>query len=377
MGGSVKAITAGEIYNKILNKENLFILDVRNNSEYEDWKIEGKTVESINTPYFELLDGLEEVMPKISADKELLVVCAKEGSSKYIANMISEEGLDAKYLSGGMKTWSEYLHKTIIYEEENLKIAQFIRVGKGCLSYMITSGDEVVVIDPARFTNVYAREAVTDDVTIKHVLDTHCHADHVSGGLNLATATNANYYMMQADGAESNYTPLENIESIEFGQSNLKILTLKTPGHTPGSICFLLNDKYLFSGDTIFVNGLGRPDLGGMAEVWAKDLYNSVVTKINGLSNNVIVLPSHCAEVHNDINESNYIGTTLGNIRAISPLLNMSDESQFISTVLKNINKKQPPNFVDIIAANRGTKEFTDEQVEEFEIGPNRCALQH
>lgn len=377
MRGVISAVTAGEIFNKILNKENLFILDVRNNSEYEDWRIEGKTVTSINAPYFELLDGLEEVLPEIHLDKELIVVCAKEGSSKYIADMISDEGLDAKYLSGGMRTWSEYLHKSVIHEEEDLKITQFIRVGKGCLSYMIASGNDAVVIDPARFTSVYAREAVTEDVTIKHVLDTHCHADHVSGGINLATATNAKYYMMKADGAESKYTPLEGIEEIYFGDAHIKILTLETPGHTPGSICFLLNDKYLFSGDTIFINGLGRPDLGGMAEVWAKDLYNSVVTKIKPLSDEILVLPSHCAEVHNDINEHNYIGTTLGKIREISPLLNMEDEKAFVATVLSNINKKQPPNFLDIIGANRGTKYFTEEQIEEFEIGPNRCALQH
>ncbi|MGL4736954.1 MAG: MBL fold metallo-hydrolase [Cellulosilyticaceae bacterium] len=374
---SISKISAGEIFNKIIHKENLFIIDVRNNSEYDDWKIEGKTIESINRPYFDLLDGVEELVEEIPKDKEIIVVCAKEGSSKFIAEMLVAENVDVKYLSGGMKTWSEYLHKTTLCQEPNLQVDQYIRVGKGCLSYVITSGNESLVIDPARFYEVYVDEAKNNNLTIKHIVDSHCHADHVSGALKLAESTGATYYTMKADGVVTDYVALEDVKSIHFGEANVEVFTLKTPGHTPGSVCFLLNHKYLFSGDTLFINGLGRPDLGGMAELWAKDLYNSVQTQIKNLSDDILVLPSHCAEVHNDLNEAHYIGTLLKEIRAISPLLTLDDENEFISIVLGSINEKQPPHFEDIIAANRGTSAFTDEEIQEFEIGPNRCALQH
>ena len=76
-----------------------------------------------------------------------------------VAEMLSEEGITVSYLKGGMKSWSEFLHKTKVYEDEDISVYQFIRVGKGCLSYMIVSGDEALVVDPARFVEQYEEEA--------------------------------------------------------------------------------------------------------------------------------------------------------------------------------------------------------------------------
>ena len=106
---TVNAMTSKEVTKKVFNKGELFILDVRNESDYQDWKIEGDNFEYFNIPYFELLDGVEGIMDKIPSDKEVLVVCAKEGSSIMVAEMLSDAGLTVSYLQGGMKAWSEHL----------------------------------------------------------------------------------------------------------------------------------------------------------------------------------------------------------------------------------------------------------------------------
>jgi rhodanese-related sulfurtransferase len=80
-----KQMTAAEVSKKVINKTDLFILDVRNESDYNDWKIEGQNFEFLNIPYFDLLDGVEEILDQIPANKEILVVCAKEGSSVMLA----------------------------------------------------------------------------------------------------------------------------------------------------------------------------------------------------------------------------------------------------------------------------------------------------
>ena len=102
---TVSKWTAADVARKVIDNKELFILDVRNTDAFEDWKIDGHKFEYLNIPYFDLLDGVEEVLPKISSDKEVLVVCAKEGSSIMIADMLSEAGREVAYLVGGMKSW--------------------------------------------------------------------------------------------------------------------------------------------------------------------------------------------------------------------------------------------------------------------------------
>lgn len=105
---TVQALTAKEVTQKIFHKESLFILDVRNENDFSDWKIEGHYFDHLNVPYFDLLDGVEDILEKIPSDKEVLVVCAKEGSSVMVSEMLSEAGHSVSYLKGGMKAWSEH-----------------------------------------------------------------------------------------------------------------------------------------------------------------------------------------------------------------------------------------------------------------------------
>lgn len=373
----MQAITAQEINQLIVDKEPLFILDVRNEEDFKDWKIEGENIEYLNVPYFDLIDGVEPVLDKIPNDKKVLVVCAKEGSSLMIAEMLTEKGLEVSYLKDGMKSWSEYLYPTKVYEDEDVTVHQLIRVGKGCLSYFVTSGGEALVVDPSRFIDQYTAFAEAQGVKITHIVDSHLHADHITGGRELAEKTGAKYYLMKSEGAVFDFEPLEQHDKIEFANIKLEVLAVKTPGHTPGSVSFFVNQKLLFSGDTIFVSGLGRPDLGGKAREWAVDLYETIYSKVSQIADDVIVLPGHYADFHGEINDQGYIGNTLGNIRKINDIMAGKSVDEFVEHVAASASTDTPPNFEDIVAINRGVKEATIEEQQELEIGPNRCAVHH
>ena len=130
---TVNKWTAAEVARKVIENKKLFILDVRNVDAFEDWKIEGHKFDYLNIPYFDLLDGVEEILPKIPVDKDVLVVCAKEGSSIMIAEMLSEAGLTVGYLEGGMKSWSMYLEPIKVGNLPNGgELYQFVRLGKSC-----------------------------------------------------------------------------------------------------------------------------------------------------------------------------------------------------------------------------------------------------
>ncbi len=373
----MKAILPEEINQIILEKQPLFILDVRNEDAFKDWKIEGENIKYLNVPYFELIDGVEPVLEQIPTNKKVVVVCAKEGSSVMIAEMLNEKGLEVSYLKDGMKSWSEYLFPTMVYEDEDITVHQFIRVGKGCLSYVVTSGAEALVVDPARFIDQYTNFAAAQGVNITHIVDSHLHADHISGGRELAEKTGAKYYVMKSEGAVFEFEALERYDKIEFANIKLEVLAVKTPGHTPGSVSFFVNQKLLFSGDTIFVSGLGRPDLGGKAREWAVDLYETIYSKVSQIADGVIVLPGHYADFHGEINEQGYIGSTLGTIRNVNDIMAGKTIEEFVDQVAASASTDTPPNFEDIIAINRGVKKATIDQKQELEIGPNRCAVHH
>ncbi|KOR83370.1 hypothetical protein AM233_04005 [Bacillus sp. FJAT-22058] len=371
-----KQMTAAEVSKKVINKTDLFILDVRNESDYNDWKIEGQNFEFLNIPYFDLLDGVEEILDQIPANKEVLVVCAKEGSSVMVAEMLSEAGLDVFYLKGGMKAWSEHLEPVKIGElAKGAEIYQFVRLGKGCLSYMVVSNGEAAVIDSTRMIDAYLDFAGDIGVKITHVLDTHLHADHISGGRRIAEVTNAAYWLPPKDAAEVTfeYQPLESGNVITIGHTAIDIQALYSPGHTIGSTSFVVDQKYLLSGDILFIDSIGRPDLAGLAEDWVGDLRETLYTRYKELSEELIVLPSHFMII-DELNEDGSVAKKLGALFAENHGLNIADETEFRELVTGNL-PPQPNAYQEIRETNMGKIEPDDEKQREMEIGPNRCAV--
>src|SRR5699024_9355374 len=157
--------------------------DGRNETEFEDWQIEGENVNTIKVPYVNLINSLSTLTEQLNKHKEMTVVCSKGFSSFKVVDILIEAGFNKVYsLEGGMKAWSEHLEPVKISDlKSGGSIYQFVRLGKGCLSYLIASNGEAAVVDASRMTDVYKTFAENHNLQIKHVLDTHLHADHISG----------------------------------------------------------------------------------------------------------------------------------------------------------------------------------------------------
>ncbi|MED3647455.1 MBL fold metallo-hydrolase [Halalkalibacterium halodurans] len=373
---SVKAMNSKEIARKVIEKKELFILDVRNAGDFADWKIEGENFDYFNIPYFELLDGVEEIIDKIPADKEVLVVCAKEGSSMMVAEMLSDEGLDVAYLEGGMKAWSEYLEPVKVGDlKDGGELYQFVRLGKGCLSYMVVSNGEAAIIDATRMADVFVNFAKEIGAHITHVFDTHLHADHISGGRKIAEATGATYWLPPKDAGEVvfEYAALEGGDDVVIGNSTINIHALYSPGHTIGSTSFVIDEKYLLSGDILFIDSIGRPDLAGLAEDWVGDLRESLYKRYRELSEELVVLPAHFMIIE-ELNDDGSVAEKLGTLFAQNHGLNIEDENEFRSMVTENL-PPQPNAYQEIRETNMGKIMPDEEKQREMEIGPNRCAV--
>lgn len=373
----MKAMSAKEVTKKVIYNEELFILDVRNETDFKDWKIEGKKFEYMNVPYFELLDGVEPILDKIPADKELLVVCAKEGSSVMVADMLEEAGRDAYYLAGGMNSWSEYLEPIKVGDlKGGGEMYQFVRIGKGCLSYMVISDGEAAIVDATRMTDVFTDYAAEKNAVIKHVFDTHLHADHISGGRKIAEKTGASYWLPPKDAEEvtfEEYSHLEDGSEVIIGSVKISIRAVYSPGHTIGSTSFIVDNRYLLSGDILFIDSIGRPDLAGKAGDWAGDLRETLYKRYKDLSDELVVLPAHFMIIE-ELNEDGSVSEKLGKLFARNHGLNIEDEGEFRTLVSENL-PPQPNAYQEIRETNMGKISPDEEKQREMEIGPNRCAV--
>ncbi|WP_459500365.1 MBL fold metallo-hydrolase [Bacillus sp. C1] len=365
-----------DVAEKVLFEE-LFILDVRNETDYMDWKIEGRQIHSINKPYFDLLEGVDSIFDELPKEKNILVVCAKEGSSKFVAEELIEAGLkNVYYLAGGMKAWSEYVKPIKVGDLKNSgSMYQFNRIGKGCLSYMVISNGEAAVIDPARTIEVYEQFAKEQGAMITNVMDTHLHADHISGGRKLAEKAKGTYWLPPKDAEEVvfSYEPLVEGTVITVGETKIEMKAIYSPGHTIGSTSFIVDDVYLLSGDILFVDSIGRPDLAGKAEDWVSDLRNTLYKRYKDLSQELIVLPAHYSKV-SEMDEQGVVRAQLKHLFEQNAGLNIEDELEFRKIVTENL-PPQPNAYQDIRQTNMGKMNPSVEEEREMETGPNRCAV--
>ncbi|GGH78047.1 glyoxylase-like metal-dependent hydrolase (beta-lactamase superfamily II) [Pullulanibacillus pueri] len=378
---SLKRMTSQELAHKVINGDRLFILDVRNTDEFDHWRIEGKGIEIINEPYFNLLEGVDHLAKSLPKDEPILTVCAKGGSSEFIGEQLVDAGFEQIYsLEGGMKAWSEHLEPVKIASfDHGGALYQFVRLGKGCLSYMLVSDGQAAVIDATRMIDVYQDFAKKRSLTIKYIFDTHLHADHISGGRALAEAigASATYYLPPKDAEEVTYSyePLVEGHNVVVGQSKINVQPIYSPGHTIGSTSFVIDDKYLLTGDILFVESIGRPDLAGKAEAWVADLRETLYNTYQQLSKELIVCPAHFSHM-SEMDGTGAVKATLGELFKKNEGLQVHDEETFRKMVTENL-PPQPNAYMDIRQVNMGKHKPNIEQQREMEMGPNRCAVHY
>jgi hydroxyacylglutathione hydrolase len=234
----------------------------------------------------------------------------------------------------------------------------------GCAAYLFgcgTLGKCAVVDARADDVEAYAAFARTKNMRITHVIDTHIHADHRSGGLELARRIGADYCLHETADVELPFTPLRDGQQIDFG--NTKVTVLHTPGHSPESICLVVTDLrrgpapwFVLTGDTLFVGAVGRPDLPGQAQENAGQLYSSIHEKLLTLPNDVEIYPGHFSGSVCGTGLSGKPSSTLAFERRWNLMLSL-ERKAFIAA-LADVPPK-PEDMARILASNRGLQEET------------------
>jgi len=195
-----------------------FILDLRNRDEFEAWRVEGRMpIQTLNIPQPDFVGEEDRHLHHFPRNRKILTVCARGDASKYSAEYLREHGFDALSLSGGMEAWSE-LYVTRKVSEAPL-VFQVNRVVRGCLGHVIISEGKAVVIDASRHLDTVHRILATHKAELSRVIDTHLHADHISGGRDLAENLGAQYCINPADAAGVTYafTTLDDAEEFSIG----------------------------------------------------------------------------------------------------------------------------------------------------------------
>lgn len=373
------------LYQALQKENNIFLVDVRNEDEYKNWRIETRfSPEMINVPYFEFFEHEEESMSKIPKGRPIVVVCAKGGASDFVAAMLEEEGIPASNIADGMNGWGNLHIFRPVVETETYQIYQVDRIARGCLSHVLISEGKAVIIDPLRHIHHYEEFLASKDASLELILDTHGHADHISGGPELAKKSGAPYWLHPYDGihpfdmlpAKLDYNMLH--DGKEFAVGDFHIRVLHVPGHTLGQVNFLArtgdNRHYFFTGDNIFIQSFGRPDLGGQGDAWAPLVYETIFKTVKeNIPGEALVLPGHYANPK-EANDDGLFVNTLENIWRDNNDLANTDREDFIQFVLDHL-PTMPSQYIQIKRVNAGLANPDEDEASELELGKNICAL--
>ncbi len=344
------------------------VLDIRTPGDRAQWFIPG----SIHVNAYDALKADDPQALKgvnLPKDRPVVTICNAGKVSQIAAEQLHERGLKASSLTGGMKAWS-LAWNTAETELEKATVLQVRRTGKGCLSYIVGSASEAIVIDASVDPAVYLRLAADRGWTIRYVLDTHVHADHLSRSKALAEAAGATLLIPAQNRVAFSFRPAKDGQTIEFGNSRITVMS--SPGHTMESASYYLDGQALFTGDTLFVSGVGRPDLKASPDETrkrARVLYRSLQHLLE-LPADTSVFPGHASEP--PAFDRKPIAERLGTIsKRIGGWLR--SEEDFLASVLDRI-PPTPPNYIRIVELNEaGT--MPAGEVTELEAGANRCAV--
>ncbi len=392
----VKALKA-----KLDRGEALLLLDVRRPEDVRRWRIEARRpLEFMNVPYAEMAPEGDPTDPaqaphqveqvkryvearlreKLPQDKPVVVVCARGVTSAHVAQALRELGVAAEHLEGGMEAWGRFYEIQTVAESPDLAIYQIARPARGCLSYVVASQGRAVVVDPLRHLDEYTQLAEQKGLRLERVLDTHAHADHISGGPALAQKLGVPYHLHPYDGihpidvlpATIPFDYLRDGQAIRVGSAEL--IALHIPGHTLGNMAFLVEGRYLLTGDSVFIDSIARPDLGGRGEAWAP-LHHRSLKKLLELPEATIVLPGHYAHPR-EANDEGLFAAPLGELKAKNEGLRKVQEGEraFVEYILNSL-PEFPPEYVDIKRVNLGLLLPDEAKAQELELGRNVCAL--
>ena len=377
MTDDAASLSPAALRERIGADEPTTLLDVRNRDEFESWRIEG--LDAVHVPYSEFVaakarDDVADLLAELDLREPVVAVCARGEASETVVDLLRENGLDARNLDAGMEGWAR------VYVAEELPtlgttVTQYDRPATGCHAYLVVAGDEAAVVDPLlAFADRYVADAEAAGATLRYAIDTHVHADHLSGVRAVAESTDAEAVLPAGAGDRGlafDATLLDDGAELDVGTETLT--AVHAPGHTT-ELTALRADDVLFSGDALFVDGYGRPDLQS-GEEGAADLaattYDTLRGRLLSLPDEVLVAPGHRTPTAKPAEDGTYTAR-LAEVRQNVSL--PDDREAFVSRMLETLPAR-PANFERIVPANLGTETVDDETAFELELGPNNCAV--
>lgn len=372
---AVPAISGTELKRRLDAGDQLTLIDTRPPDNFQAWRLTHPHLETINIPFDRFLDGSApaSTVPPAVPDGPLVVSCAIGISSTYVGKYLAARGYDVTVLEDGMEGWATVIERNEIPTAGNIRIFQYHRPSSGCLGYLLVTNGRAALVDPLQaFIDEYRSDLQEFDAELQYAIDTHVHADHVSGVQQLASMTDCRpVYPSGAveRGLASGGRLLGDGEVLYLGDEPIQAVSL--PGHTTEMTGFKIG-KVLLTGDSLFIHGVARPDLEDpdRARSAAKTLYQTL-TELREYPDETIIAPGH-AGTEDAPTDGDPATAPIGKLYDELPVLQL-EEPQFLDRILSNMPPR-PSNYERIIDINLGQETVSAEDAFELELGPNNCA---
>ena len=368
-------ITPTELFRELTTGGVPEILDIRNKDEFAMSRVEAvRPVRTRNVPVYEVFEDLDA--QAAATESGAVVVCGQGNASELLVEEFADRGVAVRSLEGGTEAWAKLLVPVEVPDlPGDLRAWQLQRPAKACLSYLVgVPGGRAAVFDPTRHPQAYLDLAGAHGMRIVHVVDTHVHADHISGGPALAQQLGAEYHLPPEDAGGVVPWPhrsLRDGEELDLGSATVRTMTMHLPGHTPGTTAFLVAERMLIVGDTVFVRGLGRPDLTGQAEELARDLFRSVHERLEPLDPATLIAPAHWSS-NEEFDADGLVMTTLEDVFRAT-LLNERAMERFVEQIVSSL-PQAPASYDTIRAVNAGLLAPPPDELDVLDVGRNLCA---
>ena len=359
------SISTDELRQLLTSGQTVTVIDIRSPDDRE-WSIPGS--QQLDA-YDAVKSGSLGPLANLDLPGPVVTVCGMGPTAAKATDLLRARGVQAMTLEGGMRAWS-LAWNTAQTTISGCEVVQVRRTGKGCLSYIVESQSEAVVIDASVDPDVYVRLLSERGWRLMAVADTHIHADHLSRSRLLAQQMGVEVWLPAQDRARYPFRSVVEGERIAFGSTAL--VAMRTPGHTEESTTYLLDRSAALTGDTLFLNSVGRPDLegGNRQELEARArLLHVSVSRLLHLPQAAQVLPGHVSEPIPF--DGRLLAATVGKIREMVALARLDSEA-FVEAVVARI-PPNPPNHTRIVELNERGE--LPEDPSELEAGANRCAV--
>ncbi|MFQ5550804.1 MAG: MBL fold metallo-hydrolase, partial [Gemmatimonadales bacterium] len=316
----------------------------------------------------------------LDSQAHIAVVCARGNDSKVVTAMLVERGYHAKSVIGGMAGWMHALAQRNLTCPRSLDhLIQFDRVGKGALGYLLVSDGQALIVDPPRHFESYLAAAADCGAQVIGVAETHVHADYISGGPRLTEELGVPYYVHDADSSypydgtpgKLEYTPVEDGSVIDLGRATITVF--HNPGHTLGSVSYLIDGEVALTGDFIFVKSLGRPDLGGKSDEWTGDLWRSLERAKQEWAADTMIFPAHYSSADERMPD-HAVGGLLADLLVSNQPLTIANEVAFRAWVDSRASSF-PPQYRTIKGVNILIFDVDESEADTLDVGKNECAV--